>query len=56
LAISSGSIGKGSDHQIATEAQRGSGAMQFPPSKPQLVRRLIDRAGFVLGCSGRRLD
>ncbi len=38
-------VGKGSDHQIATEAQRGCGAMQFPPSKPQLVRRPIDQPG-----------
>ena len=45
-------IDKGSDHQIATNAQRRPGAMQLAPSKPQLVRRLIDQSGnfvFELG-------
>jgi len=45
-------VGKGSDHQIATEAQRRTRAMQFAPSKPQLVRRPIDQPGnfvFELG-------
>jgi hypothetical protein len=35
-------IGKGSDHQIATEAQRRPGAVKLAPSKPRLVRRPID--------------
>ena len=45
-------IGEGSDHQITAKAQRRSRAMQFAPSKPQLVRRPIDQPGnfvFELG-------
>ena len=50
-------VGKDSDHQIATEAQRGPGAMQFPPSKPQLVRRLIDQPGnFVYDLCDARVS
>jgi hypothetical protein len=50
-------VGKGSDHQIAAEAQRGSGAMQFPPSQPQLVRRLIDQLGnFVFDLCDARVS
>jgi hypothetical protein len=40
-------IGKGSDHQIATETRRWSGAMQLPPGKPQILRRSIDEPGNV---------
>ena len=36
-------MGEGSDQQIATEAQRRSGAMQFAPGKPQIVCRPIDQ-------------
>jgi hypothetical protein len=32
-------VGKGSDHQIAAEAQRRSGEMQFAPAKPQILGR-----------------
>jgi hypothetical protein len=38
-------IGKGSDQQIATEAQRRSGTVKFMPSKPQLRCRSIGQAG-----------
>ena len=38
-------IGEPSDDQIATEAQRRSGAMQCPPGKPQLLGRAIDQPG-----------
>src|SRR5215471_13051202 len=40
-------MGEGSDHQIATETLRGSGAMQLPPGKPQILRRSIDQPGNV---------
>jgi len=35
-------IGKPSDNQITTEAQRRSGVMQCPPGTPQLPCRPID--------------
>ena len=38
-------IGKGSDQQIATEAQRRSGVVKLTPSKPQLRCRSIGQAG-----------
>jgi hypothetical protein len=38
-------IGKGSDQQIATEAQRRFGAMQFAPCHPQFACRSIEQAG-----------
>ena len=38
-------IGEPPDHQIATEAQRRSSAMQFPPGTPQLLCRAIDQPG-----------
>jgi hypothetical protein len=38
-------IGEGSDQQIATEAERRSGAMQLAPSKPQFVCRPIHELG-----------
>jgi hypothetical protein len=44
-------IGKGSDQQIATEAQRRVSAVKLKPSKPQLRRRSIEQArdfGFDL--------
>jgi hypothetical protein len=40
-------MSKGSDHQIATETRRWSGAMQLPPGKPQIVRRSLDEPGNV---------
>src|SRR5215472_4568647 len=40
-------MSKGSDHQIATETRRWSGAMQLPPGKPQIRRRPIDQPGNV---------
>jgi hypothetical protein len=60
-------IGEGSDQQIATEAQRRSGAVKLTPSKPQLRCRSIGQAGDFgfdlaqarLSCAGRsgcRLD
>jgi hypothetical protein len=58
-------ISEGSNDQIATEAGRRFGAMQLPPGKPQIVRRLIEEFGnfrrrqwsdpaFVLGRSDCR--
>ena len=44
-------IGKGSDQQIATEAQRRASAAKLTPSKPQLRCRSIEQArdfGFDL--------
>ena len=44
-------IGKGSDQQIATEAQRRASAAKLKPSKPQLRCRSIEQArdfGFDL--------
>ena len=38
-------IGKGSDQQIATEAQRRVGAVKLTPGKPQLRCRSIGQAG-----------
>jgi hypothetical protein len=38
-------IGKGSDQQIATEAQRRSGTVKLTPSKPQLRCRSIEQTG-----------
>jgi hypothetical protein len=38
-------IGKPSDNQITTEAQRRSGVMQCPPGTPQLPCRPIDQSG-----------
>ena len=38
-------IGEPPDHQIATEAQRRSSVMQFPPGTPQLLCRPIDQSG-----------
>jgi hypothetical protein len=38
-------IGKGSDQQITTEAQRRSGTVKLMPSKPQLGCRSIEQAG-----------
>ena len=38
-------IGEPPDHQIATEAQRRSSAMQFPLGTPQLLCRSIDQSG-----------
>src|SRR5215831_16886402 len=40
-------MSKGSDHQIATETRRWSGAMQLPPGKPQILRRSLDQPGNV---------
>jgi len=40
-------ISKGSDQQIATETLRWSGAMQFAPSQPQILRRSIDQSDDV---------
>ena len=37
-------IGEPPDHQIATEAQRRSSVMQFPPGTPQLLCRSIDQS------------
>src|SRR5215471_3634915 len=45
-------MSEGSDHQIATEAERRSGVMQLTPSKPQFLRRSIYQCGnlaFDLG-------
>src|SRR6516162_6227931 len=38
-------IGEPPDHQIATEAQRRSSAVQCPPDMPQLLCRPIDQSG-----------
>src|SRR5262249_38694446 len=38
-------IGKSSDQQIATEAQRWSSAVQLAPGQPQLRCRSIEQAG-----------
>jgi len=38
-------ISKGSDQQIATEAQRRSSALKFTPGMPQLRCRSIEQAG-----------
>jgi len=38
-------IGKGSDQQIATEAQRRVSAVKLTPGKPQLRCRSIEQAG-----------
>jgi hypothetical protein len=38
-------IGKGSDQQIATEAQRRASAIKLTPGKPQLRCRSIEQAG-----------
>src|SRR5262249_50993313 len=38
-------IGEGSDQEITTEPVRRTGAMQFPPGKPQFGRRLIHQYG-----------
>src|SRR5262249_11910435 len=38
-------IGKGSDQQIAAEAERRASAMQLAPGKPQLLGRSIEQAG-----------
>ena len=38
-------IGKGSDQQIATEAQRRASAIKLTPDKPQLRCRSIEQAG-----------
>jgi hypothetical protein len=38
-------MSKGSDQQIATETLRRSGAMQFAPSRSQILRRPIDQFG-----------
>ena len=38
-------MGEGADQQIATEALWRSGAMQFAPRKPQLLRRAIEQFG-----------
>jgi hypothetical protein len=35
-------MSESSDHQIATETRRWSGAMQLPPSKSQILRRPFD--------------
>src|SRR5262249_41416549 len=40
-------MSKGSDHQIAAETRRWSGAMQLPPGKPQILRRSIDEPDNV---------
>ena len=50
-------VGQGSDHQIATEAQRRSGAMQFAPAKPQILCRPIGQSGnFAIGMCCVRLS
>jgi hypothetical protein len=50
-------IGQSSDQQIAAEAQRRAGAMQFAPSKPQLLCRPIEQAGnFSFDRGGNRND
>jgi hypothetical protein len=38
-------VGKRSDRQIATEAQRRSSAVKLTPGKPQLRCRSIEQAG-----------
>jgi hypothetical protein len=50
-------IGKGSDQQIATEAQRRSGAVELTPSKPQVWCRSLGQASdFVFGLARTRLS
>jgi hypothetical protein len=50
-------VGKGSDHQIAAEAQRRSGEMQFAPAKPQILGRPIDQFGnFTIWLRRARLS
>jgi hypothetical protein len=50
-------IGKGSDQQIATEAQRRSGVVKLTPSMPQLRCRSIGQAGdFGFDIAGVRLS
>ena len=50
-------VGKGSDHQIATEAQRRSGAMQLVPADPQILCRPIDQfSNFVIRFCCARLS
>jgi hypothetical protein len=38
-------MGKGSDQEIATEAQRRAGVVKLTPSEPQLRCRSIEQAG-----------
>jgi len=40
-------VGKGSDHQIATEAQGRSSTMQLVPGTPQLLCRQLYQRGDV---------
>ena len=50
-------VGKGSDHQIAAEAQRRSGEMQFAPAKPQILGRPVDQFGnFTIWLHRARLS
>jgi hypothetical protein len=50
-------ISKGSDQQIATEAQRRASAVKLTPGMPQLRCRSIEQAGdFVFDLAQARLS